>query len=89
VLKPPRGSDLISSLYKLEIRSDPRATPAPDRRYALVPRSRFLPVRSEDVTRWIFSEDSVGMLEWEDRLRDWVRTELVPRGELPPKDDRA
>jgi hypothetical protein len=51
-------------------------------KYAPVPRSRFLPVRSEDVTRWIFREDSVGMLKWEDRLREWVRTELVPRTEL-------
>jgi hypothetical protein len=58
-------------------------------KYAPVSLSRFLPVRSEDVTRWIFREDSVGMLEWEDRFRESVRTELVPRTELPSKEDRA
>ena len=60
-----------------------------DGKYVPAPRSRFLPVRSEDVTRWIFSEDSVGMLEWEDRLRDWVRTQLVSRTESPSSEDGA
>jgi Uma2 family endonuclease len=49
----------------------------PDGRYAPAPGSRFLPVRSEDITRWVFSEDSVGMVAWEERLREWVRNEVV------------
>ena len=48
-----------------------------DGRYVKASRSRFLPVRSEDVTRWVFTEDSVGMVAWEERLRVWVRNELV------------
>jgi Uma2 family endonuclease len=54
----------------------------PGGKYAPAPRSRFLPVRSEDVTRWVFAEDSVGILEWEDRLRAWVREELGPQTAL-------
>jgi Uma2 family endonuclease len=50
----------------------------PDGKYSPVPRSRFLPVRSEDVTRWIFGEDSVGLVAWEERLREWVRNGLAP-----------
>ena len=46
-------------------------------KYVLANRSRFLPVRSEDVTRWVFTEDSVGLVAWEERLRVWVRNELV------------
>ncbi len=47
--------------------------------YVAVPRSRFLPVRAEDVTRWVFSEDSSSLVAWEERLRQWVRDELVPK----------
>jgi hypothetical protein len=50
---------------------------SPDGRYVKASRSRFLPVRSEEVTRSVFTEDSVGMVAWEERLRMWVRNELV------------
>jgi Uma2 family endonuclease len=50
----------------------------PDGKYHEAPRSRFLPVRSEDATRWVFSEDSSDLVIWEEQLRDWVRTELAP-----------
>jgi Uma2 family endonuclease len=43
-------------------------------------RSRFLPVASEDVTRWVFNEDSSDLVVWQERLREWVRNDLVPRG---------
>jgi Uma2 family endonuclease len=52
----------------------------PDGKYVPAPRSRFLPVRSEDVTRWVFNEDSNDLVTWEERLRDWVRNELIPQG---------
>jgi Uma2 family endonuclease len=51
----------------------------PDGAYVPVPRSRFLPVRPEDVTRWVFAEDSADRVTWAERLREWVRSELVPR----------
>ncbi len=51
----------------------------PDGTYLAVPRSRFLPVRAEDVTRWVFSEDSSSLVAWEERLRQWVRDEVVPK----------
>jgi Uma2 family endonuclease len=53
----------------------------PDGTYAPVPHSRFLPVRAEDVTRWVFSEDSSSLVAWEGRLRQWVRDELVPKAD--------
>jgi len=51
----------------------------PEGTYAPVPRSRFLPVRAEDVTRWIFSEVSSSLVAWDERLRQWVRNELDPK----------
>jgi Uma2 family endonuclease len=51
----------------------------PDGTYLPVPRSRFLPVRSDDATRWVFTEDSSSLVKWEERLREWVREELAPQ----------
>jgi len=45
--------------------------------YVAVERSRFLPVRPEDVARWIFGEDSRDQNTWEQRLREWVRAQRV------------
>ena len=50
----------------------------PDGEYVPALRSRFLPVQPEDITRWIFNEDSTSLVRWEERLREWVRNELVP-----------
>ena len=50
----------------------------PDGTYVPAPRSRFLPVRAEDVTRWVFSEDSSSLVAWEARVRRWIRDQLVP-----------
>jgi Uma2 family endonuclease len=51
----------------------------PDHSYAAAEKSRFLPVRAEEVFRWVAKEDSSDELAWEQRLRAWVRTELAPR----------
>ena len=51
----------------------------PGGEYAPARQSRFLPVRPEEVTRWVFSEDSADLVTWEERLRERVRSELVPR----------
>jgi Uma2 family endonuclease len=45
--------------------------------YVAAKRSRFLPIRPEDLARWIFGEDSREQETWEQRLREWVRTELA------------
>ena len=42
-------------------------------------QSRFLPVRPEDVTRWVFTEDSSDPIIWKQRLREWVQTDLSNR----------
>jgi Uma2 family endonuclease len=52
----------------------------PDGEYVPAPRSRFLPpVRPDEVTRWVFTEDSADRLAWAERLREWARSELLPR----------
>jgi Uma2 family endonuclease len=52
---------------------------APEGTYIAVESSRFLRVRPEEVARWVFAEESPPSLAWEQRLREWVRAELVPR----------
>ena len=50
-----------------------------DGSYRPVEGSAFLPVRSEEVGRWVFSEDAGDGSLWARRLRAWVRAELAPR----------
>jgi Uma2 family endonuclease len=45
--------------------------------YVAAARSQFLPVRPEDVSRWVFGEYSRDPITWKQRLREWVRTDLV------------
>ncbi len=42
-------------------------------------QSRFLPVRAEEVTRWIVAEDTRDKDAWEERLRAWATAELPGR----------
>jgi Uma2 family endonuclease len=51
----------------------------PDGNYIPSESSRFLPVRAEEVYRWVAVEDSSDELAWEQRLREWIRAELAPR----------
>src|SRR5208337_5131170 len=44
-----------------------------DGSYASVESSRFLPIRAEDVRRWLVVEDSTRRLAWERRLGEWAR----------------
>jgi len=50
-----------------------------DGTYPAAEKSLFLPVRAEEVRRWVAQEDSSDELAWEQRLREWARTELAPR----------
>jgi hypothetical protein len=43
--------------------------------------SLFLPVRAEEVFRWVAQENSNDETAWELRLREWARSDLVPRKE--------
>jgi len=38
-----------------------------------------LPVRAEEIRRWVVDEDSGDHSDWARRLRAWVRAELAPR----------
>jgi Uma2 family endonuclease len=42
--------------------------------------SEFLPIRADEVTRWVVEEDSSDESAWARRLRAWIRDELVQRG---------
>jgi len=50
-----------------------------DGRYAAVEASGFLPIRAEEVVRWVVEEDSSDQSAWARRLRAWVRAELARR----------
>jgi Uma2 family endonuclease len=49
-----------------------------DGTYAPVESSRFLPLRAEEIYRWVAVEDTNDELAWEQRLREWIRAELAP-----------
>lgn len=42
-------------------------------------RSAFLPIRADEVARWVLREDRSNMLDWKRRLRAWVGAELMNR----------
>ena len=50
-----------------------------DGTYQTVDMSGFLPVRSEEVGRWVLDEDRRDGSAWARRLRAWARAELAPR----------
>jgi Uma2 family endonuclease len=50
-----------------------------DGAYIPTDSSRFLPVRADEVLRWIRDEDLSDEIDWELRLREWARTDLAPR----------
>lgn len=45
----------------------------PDGRYTAVKPSRWLPVRPEDIRRWLIEEDSSDDVEWKRRLTEWAK----------------
>jgi Uma2 family endonuclease len=50
-----------------------------DGTYIASESSLFLPVRADEVFRWVAEEDSNDEIAWETRLREWARSELAPR----------
>jgi hypothetical protein len=50
-----------------------------DGRYHEVPESQFLPVKAEEIRRWVVEEETGDESAWARRLRAWVRAELAPR----------
>jgi Uma2 family endonuclease len=52
---------------------------ADDGAYHPLEGSAFLPVRAEEVGRWVLNEDFRDGSAWARRLRAWVRAELAPR----------
>ena len=51
----------------------------PDGTYQAVEVSGFLPVRVEEVSRWVLREDCRNWARWSRGLRAWVQAELIPR----------
>jgi Uma2 family endonuclease len=50
-----------------------------DGKYHPVEGSAFLPIRAEEIRRWVVEEDSSDESAWARRLRAWTRAELIPR----------
>jgi Uma2 family endonuclease len=50
-----------------------------DGTYQAADESQFLPVRPDEVGRWVLEEDIRDGSAWARRLRAWVREELAPR----------
>ena len=50
-----------------------------DSTYHPVEASWFLPVRAEEIRRWVGDEDSGDHSNWARRLQAWARAELAPR----------
>ena len=50
-----------------------------DRTYHAADESQFLPVRCDEIGRWVLEEDIRDGSAWARRLRSWARAELVPR----------
>jgi Uma2 family endonuclease len=50
-----------------------------DSTYHPVEASSFLPVRAEEIRRWVVDEDSGDHSDWARRLQAWARAELAPR----------
>src|SRR5262249_43542930 len=47
--------------------------------YAAMDQSGFLPIRKDEVARWVLQEDRSDLQAWKRRLRAWVRAELSGR----------
>jgi Uma2 family endonuclease len=47
--------------------------------YDAVEESQFLPIRKEEIVRWVLEEDTSDLRAWKRRLREWVRAELAGR----------
>jgi Uma2 family endonuclease len=50
-----------------------------DGNYFLSNSSRYLPILTGEVVRWLAEDDASDKLAWERRLRAWIRTDLSPR----------
>jgi Uma2 family endonuclease len=50
----------------------------PDGKYVAAASSRFLPIRTEDLSRWL-NEKSRGRVSWKRQLYDWARNDLASR----------
>jgi len=51
----------------------------PDGSYSPIESSAWLPIRPDEVIRWLTQEDSTDESAWARRLRNWVRAELAAR----------
>jgi hypothetical protein len=50
-----------------------------DGKYVVAVSSKLLRVTPDDVERWVLREGARGSVTWKQRLREWVRNEVVPR----------
>ena len=51
----------------------------PDGQYIAAESSLFMPIRRDEITGWVTSEDVTNRSAWERRLRTWIRDHLARR----------
>jgi Uma2 family endonuclease len=51
----------------------------PEGIYKRAEASQFLPIRAEEVQRWVVEENTDDLSAWRERLRAWIISELAPR----------
>jgi Uma2 family endonuclease len=51
----------------------------PDGTYVTAESSVFLPVRAEEILRWVVVENTDDLPAWRERLRAWIIAEVMPR----------
>ncbi len=50
-----------------------------DRSYFDSGQSQWIPVRADEVTRWLVAEDTGDVPAWEQRVREWAAQQLAER----------
>jgi Uma2 family endonuclease len=69
----------VAELWRFDGQSVVIEQLGPDGQYQVVATSKFLPLKVEDIRRWLIEEDSDDEFAWEIRLREWARGELAAR----------
>ena len=69
----------VPEIWRFESESVAIEQLAPGGTYVAAAWSRFLHVRPTEVARWVVAEESPRGLAWEQRLGEWVRTDVAPR----------
>ncbi|MFI5458972.1 MAG: Uma2 family endonuclease [Isosphaerales bacterium] len=69
----------VAEIWRLESDAIVIEQLQPNGAYLTATSSRFLPVRADEVTRWLADRKSSSLGDWRKRLQKWIQTELKAR----------